>query len=272
MARLAALFLLACCAALAIAQDNSQPVPPAEGIVKPQRIRVAEGVMDKMIVNKVQPAYPPLARQARIQGVVLLQVLIGKTGDIENIQLISGHPMLAPAAIDAVKQWKYRPFLLNGEAVNVETKLMVNFVLETNPPADAASSGDSTGSEGSVVSGVVCCAGSGGKDNPDSGTSKMAVPQRVRISSGVASGLLIRKVQPGYPKKARQQHIQGLVVLKAHIDKEGSVDNLEPISGPDILIPPSIEAVRQWKYKPYLLNGTAVEVETQIQVSYTLQN
>ncbi|HTT19464.1 MAG TPA: TonB family protein [Candidatus Sulfotelmatobacter sp.] len=98
-------------------------------IATPQRVRVSSGVQSGLLVRKVQPTYPPLARQARIQGTVVLQAQISKTGDIENLQLVSGHPMLAPAAIEAVKQWKYKPYLLNGEPVEVETTVQVNFSL-----------------------------------------------------------------------------------------------------------------------------------------------
>jgi len=98
-------------------------------VATPQRVRVSSGVSTGMLVRKVNPVYPPLARQARIQGQVVLQAQISKTGDIENLQLVSGHPMLAPAAIEAVKQWKYKPYLLNGEPVEVETTVQVNFSL-----------------------------------------------------------------------------------------------------------------------------------------------
>jgi protein TonB len=98
-------------------------------IATPQRVRVSSGVQSGLLIRKVQPTYPPLARQARIQGTVVLQAQISKTGDIENLQLVSGHPMLAPAAIEAVKQWKYKPYLLNGEPVEVETTVQVNFSL-----------------------------------------------------------------------------------------------------------------------------------------------
>ena len=97
--------------------------------VNPQRIRVSQGVTQGMIIRKIQPAYPPLARQARIQGPVVLQAAIGKDGSIQNLRLISGHPMLAPAAIEAIKQWKYKPYILNGEPVEVETTITFNFTL-----------------------------------------------------------------------------------------------------------------------------------------------
>ena len=82
-----------------------------------------------MLVHKVQPVYPPLARQARIYGQVVLQAVISKAGTIENLHLVSGHPMLTQAAMDAVKQWRYRPYILNGEPVEVETQVTVNFTL-----------------------------------------------------------------------------------------------------------------------------------------------
>jgi periplasmic protein TonB len=81
------------------------------------------------LIYRVQPVYPPLARQARIQGAVQLRAVISKTGTIEHLTLESGHPMLAGAALDAVRQWRYRPYLLNDEPVEIETQVIVNFVL-----------------------------------------------------------------------------------------------------------------------------------------------
>jgi periplasmic protein TonB len=107
---------------------SSTPVAVPK-VATPQRVRVSQGVSQGLLVKKVQPAYPPLARQARIQGQVILQAEISKDGSIENLRLISGHPMLAPAAIEAVKQWRYKPYMLNGEPVAVETTVMVNFTL-----------------------------------------------------------------------------------------------------------------------------------------------
>jgi len=95
----------------------------------PQRVRVSQGVSQGLLVHKVQPQYPPLARQARIQGVVVLQALIGKDGSITGLHVVSGHPMLTNAALEAVKEWKYKPYFLNGEPVEVETTINVNFTL-----------------------------------------------------------------------------------------------------------------------------------------------
>jgi len=107
---------------------SSTPVAVPK-VATPQRVRVSAGVTSGLLVRRIQPNYPPLARQARIQGTVVLHAVISKDGSIENLTLVSGHPMLAPAAIDAVKQWKYKPYLLNGEPVEVDTEVQVNFTL-----------------------------------------------------------------------------------------------------------------------------------------------
>jgi periplasmic protein TonB len=107
---------------------SSTPVAVPK-VATPQRVRVSSGVSTGLLIRKVNPNYPPLARQARIQGTVVLHAVISKEGSIENLTLVSGHPMLAPAAIDAVKQWKYKPYLLNGEPVEVDTEVQVNFTL-----------------------------------------------------------------------------------------------------------------------------------------------
>ncbi|SRR5579871_300486 len=107
---------------------SSTPVAVPK-VATPQRVRVSQGVVSGLKVRDVKPNYPPLARQARIQGTVVLHAVIGKDGGIQNLTLISGHPMLAPAAIEAVKQWRYKPYLLNGEPVEVDTEVQVNFTL-----------------------------------------------------------------------------------------------------------------------------------------------
>jgi len=107
---------------------SSTPVAVPK-VAAPQRVRVSSGVSTGLLIRRVNPTYPPLARQARIQGQVVLHAVISKDGSIEGLTLISGHPMLAPAAIDAVKQWKYKPYLLNGEPVEVDTEVQVNFTL-----------------------------------------------------------------------------------------------------------------------------------------------
>ncbi|MGA9445948.1 MAG: energy transducer TonB [Candidatus Sulfotelmatobacter sp.] len=108
------------------ATSNLAAVPK---LAAPKRIRISQGVTEGRLIQKIQPEYPAIARAARIQGQVVLSAIISKTGEIQNLVLVSGHPMLVPAAIKAVQQFRYRPFLLNGEPVEVETTITVNFQL-----------------------------------------------------------------------------------------------------------------------------------------------
>jgi periplasmic protein TonB len=111
-----------------ISQTSSLTTVPKLAIpAPPKRIRISQGVTKGLLIQKIEPKYPLLAMQARIQGQVTLVAIIDKNGDIKQLSLVSGHPMLAPAAIEAVKQWRYRPFLLNGEPVEVETIVTVKF-------------------------------------------------------------------------------------------------------------------------------------------------
>ncbi len=99
------------------------PPPP------PKRIRVGGAVQKANLIRQVRPVYPPLARQARIQGTVKLTAIIAKNGSIEKLEVLSGHPLLIPSALQAVKQWRYKPTLLNGQPVEVVTQVDVNFTL-----------------------------------------------------------------------------------------------------------------------------------------------
>jgi TonB family protein len=99
---------------------------PASGT----RVTVGEKVQEANLINRVMPTYPSLAKATRIQGDVVLAVVIGKDGTVQEIKVVSGHPLLIPAAMAAAKQWTYKPFLVNGEPVEVSTQVDVNFALE----------------------------------------------------------------------------------------------------------------------------------------------
>jgi periplasmic protein TonB len=103
------------------------PPPPKPKLSGP--LKVGGNVQAARIVNRVQPIYPPLARQTRISGTVRLHAIIGKDGTIQQLEVVSGHPLLQQAALDAVKQWRYQPTLLNGDPVEVDTTIDVIFSL-----------------------------------------------------------------------------------------------------------------------------------------------
>ena len=97
----------------------------------PQRVRISAGVTKGLLIQRIELPYPTLARAARVQGDVVLRAVIDTKGHITNLQLVSAHPMPVPAAIAAVKQWRYKPYLLNGQPVEVETTITVIFTLSS---------------------------------------------------------------------------------------------------------------------------------------------
>jgi len=220
--------------------------PPMPGVP-----RAPEAVMRTLRIKDVEATYPRAAIRQRIEGIVVLDVLVDASGDVENATLISGHPTLAPAAIEAVKQWRYKPYMVDGAPGAVETTARLEFRVLQN-------------GEDGIITELAPAA----KFPTAPETSS---PQRVRVSGGVLQGLLVRKVDPEYPPEARAQNIQGIVLLRVRIDKEGSVSRLDIVSGPPELHDAAMEAVRLWKYQPYMLNGQPVEVESQVQVNFTLE-
>lgn len=220
---------------LAEAQDS--PRPP---------IQLPSEPLPALLVRKIAPIYPPLARQARIQGTVVLSILISKDGEVRDPKLVSGHPMLAPAAIEAVKQWRYRPYVLDDKPVEVETIVRVSFRI-----ADGADVRTTHGAVGDSL-------------------PQPAIPQLVRVSEGVMQGLLDNKVDPEYPAEASEKHLEGAVVLNVDIGCDGKVGRVELVSGHTLLAPAAMDAVLLWRYRPFILNGEAVPVETTVQVKFAV--
>lgn len=113
---------------LPIPEIGNYPVKPVTPRLVTKIFRTST-ILEGSLIRKVEPKYPTLAISARVQGPVILAAVISKAGTIDNLRLVSGHPMLVGAAIDAVSQWRYRPFILNGDVIEVETQITVNFVL-----------------------------------------------------------------------------------------------------------------------------------------------
>jgi TonB family protein len=209
-------------------------------------IQVPSDSVPTFLMRKVPPVYPPLARQARIQGTVVLSIVISKEGEVRETKLVSGHPMLAPAAIEAVKQWRYKPYVLDDKPVEVETIVRVGFRM---PDYSAMSSA---------------------RGAPQDSRPQAATPRLVRVSAGVMQVLLDHKVDPEYPADAKEKHIEGTVALNVDIDSEGVVARVELVSGHPQLTAAAMDAVLEWKYRPFMLNGEAVAVETTVQVKFAI--
>jgi TonB family protein len=133
---------------------------------------------------------------------------------------------------------------------------------ETQEPEQAPeASSIATGTSSSALSGIV---------NTNAINAQKAAQQIVRISQGVSEGMIVKRVQPTYPAQARQMHLEGTVELQANISQSGSITGVKQLSGSPILGRAAIDAVRQWKYKPYYLNGQPVEIQTGITVNFKL--
>ncbi len=102
--------------------------PTAPAVASKPAFRTSS-MLQGSLVRRVDPVYPSLARSARVQGQVVLAAIISKAGTIQHLQVLSGHPMLVNAALEAVSHWRYRPYVLNGEVIEVETQITVNFKL-----------------------------------------------------------------------------------------------------------------------------------------------
>ncbi|MGB9459245.1 MAG: M56 family metallopeptidase [Bryobacteraceae bacterium] len=199
----------------------------------PKRVDVGSNVQALRLISKVDPVYPPLAKQAKIQGTVELSAVIGKDGRVQDLRVIRGHPLLVQAALDAVKNWVYQPTLVNGEPVEVKTSIQINFALASSENIETAN--------------------------------------RLEVSGNAQAAKLITQVAPEYPAAAKQAGIQGTVVLEAIVGKDGTVQDIKALSGPPLLAQAALDAVKNWVYQPTLLNGEPVEVKTTIQVNFTLQ-
>ena len=103
--------------------------PAMPKAVAPAKVRVSSGVAQGLLIHETKPVYPPLAMQARIQGTVLLQAVVAKDGTVQDLRVVSGHPLLVKAAMEAVKLWRYKPYRLNDQPVEVDTEIIVNFTL-----------------------------------------------------------------------------------------------------------------------------------------------
>lgn len=207
-----------------------------------------------IIIKFRKPDYPIEAANEQIQGRVVIHLLINESGDVESAEAVSGNAMLSDAAIRAMKTWKFKPYLKDGRPVKVSTKMPYDFAFQDrvkDVPAVPAVS-DMTS-----------------KPSSD-GSNGANLPRSVSISEGVSQGLLLHKVIPVYPRSAKAAHVQGTVVLQALIGKDGLIENLHRLSGPPELVDAAIGAVSQWRYRPYILKGEPVEVQTTINVNFSL--
>jgi TonB family protein len=177
------------------------------------------------------------------QRTVLVELVLKKSGAVRDATALSGPTTLRPAAIDAARRRKYKAM---HSPTAPKMMVAVTFARDKNTVTEIKE----------AMFGVPGCVPAGAA---------------VRVSQNVMNTRLLSRVDPVYPSEARAQHIEGIVVLRLRIDKDGNVYNAEKVSGPDALVPAASAAVKQWKYQPYVLNGTSAEVETTVDLRFPLQ-
>jgi TonB family protein len=192
----------------------------------------------------VSASATPPAEVATDQRTVLLSLVINKSGSVRDATLVSGPLALRDAAIKAAKHRKYKSELMNGSTTPHQMTVAVTFA----PDKDTAPE-----IQEARPAGVPGC----------------VYVSAIRISGPVMQTYLLSRIDPVYPAEALAQHVDGPVVLRVRIDKNGNVFQAEKVSGADVLVPAAIEAVKQWKYKPYLLDWEPMEVSTTVEIGVT---
>jgi len=193
--------------------------------------RVGATVQAAKLIKRVDPEYPEDAKAARIQGTVRFTALIAKDGSLKNLQLISGHPILVQAAMDAVKQWVYQPTSIDGEAIEVQTEIEVNFRLEA--PATP--------------------------------------PGVYRIGNGVSAPRVLSKQEPRYSAEAEIARLQGTVTVSLVVGEDGKARNIRVTKSLGLgLDEKAVEAIGLWQFMPGEKEGNPVPILATIQVNFRL--
>jgi TonB family protein len=208
-----------------------------------ESVRIVGELKPPRLLRQVDPVYPPIARQARVEGVVILEATIDIYGRVQAIKILRSIPLLDQAAIDAVRQWVYEPMMIKGKPRSATFTITVSFNL--NEEKSGAAGGAASETRVGVTEGV-----SGGV----SGTSGGGKPYLKIEADGVAPRLL-KQVDPIYPEIAKKAKVEGIVILEATVDIYGRVQNIKVLRSIPLLDQAAIDAVRQWQYEPVVVNG-----------------
>jgi TonB family protein len=234
------------------------PPPPPAPIDSSGAVRVGGKVPPPTKIKDVRPVYPPEAQAAKVQGAVIVEARVAPDGTVSETRVLRSVPLLDQAALDAVRQWEFTPTVIDGRAVPVIMTVTVNFKL------DGARRGVPGGVSGGVVGGVP---GGVVGDVPGRVDSTGAV----RIGGNIAPPTKIKDVRPLYPDDARAARVQGVVILEARLEPDGTVSDVRVLRSIPLLDEAAIDAVRQWEFTPTMIDGKAVPVIITMTVNFTLK-
>jgi TonB family protein len=240
----------------AYAQDASAPrVEITQG-------RPSEKAAAVRLKTKVEPIYPESAREKQIEGTVVVSIKIDRQGNVTHATAYTGPDELKAAAIAAVLQWKYEPVVMAGGVVEVATMATIEFKLHAKAPTTKPD--DHADAPAKPLTDAQAAAlGVQAADNPPA-------PKMLRVSPGVMQKYLKSTADVEYPEDAKRRGIDGMVSIMVVIDEAGNVTNPQIVSGKPELRQAALDAVVKWKYKPVMLNGRPVAVQTIINLSFQL--
>lgn len=275
---LSAVTIVSLCVASAGAQQQAQ------GQAKRPHVEISQRSVDALLLERVEPDYPAAVKATQMSGQIVLGFTIGKDGEISDVRPLevglfgcrsvnSDNPALQQAAIAAVKQWKLRPLLLHDEHGDAGTP--VEAAATVALPFDFHPTSTVTPSAGMAASTTLASCDPRKMTTPQEYAQpkvdlKKPVFGALVIEPSRAEEMLAHKVDATYPPQGLMNRIQGNVILQVLIDKAGHVAKMKAIMGHPLFIQPSMDAVKQWEYQPFLLNGEAVEVETAVVVKFRM--
>ncbi len=201
-------------------------------------VRAVGEIKPPRLVKLIEPVYPEKARQAQVEGVVILEARTDEKGNVEDARILRSIPVLDQAAIDAVKQWKYEPMTINGKPQKIVFTVTVRFMMK---PGDKEKALDKF-AQGAV-----------------------------KAEGEVKPPKLVKLVEPVYPEEARKAGVEGVVILAAKTDASGKIQDVMILRSIPMLNQAAIDAVRQWVYEPLVINNVPTPVVFTVTVRFQLK-
>lgn len=231
--------IFALAAGSAWAQEERLPLPP-------NAVRVGGDIKAPTKVKDVKPVYPAKAKEDGIEGVVILDILIGEDGKVKATKVLRSIPALNQAAIDAVKQWEFTPTVVGGKAVPLGLTITVNFVGHATaaPPPPP--------------------------QPPPPADDPWYPPKTPRVGGKVQPPKKIVDVRPVYPDEARKEKVQGTIIIEMVVGADGKVMKTRVLRSVPALDQAALDAVTKWEFEPMVINGKAMPVVMTATVRFSL--
>lgn len=243
-------------------------------------IRVGGDIKEPKALFKPDPVYPAIAKQAKVEGQVIVEATIGTDGTVRDVRVLRGNALFNDAAIEAVRKWKFETTFVNGAAVDVLMTTVVNFSLnapaqgDVNALLDQAKTARAAGRDAEVEQLLQRAleqvrAERVRQDTAPSSPTATTAP--LRIGGAITEPRRTKYVAPVYPSDAKDAHVEGSVIIEAVIATDGTVKGARVLRGVPMFNQAALDAVKQWAYDPTLLNGVPVEIAMTVVVNFVMK-